>query len=137
MPDTTSEPHTVPLRVALLLAVLEAAVLILVGVTGVVSSALAGGAMLAVNVGVLVVLVLFALLLAAAVRALHQGRRWGRGPVVTWQLLQVAVLVSSFAQLPWWLTIPGIASAIAVTVCLLLPTSLAATSGSGNPDAVL
>ena len=33
-------------------------------------------------------------LLFAAVRALYHGRRWGRGPVVTWQLLVLAIGVS-------------------------------------------
>jgi hypothetical protein len=70
-------------------------------------------------------------LLAAAGRALARGRRWGRGPALTWQLLQGAIGVT---QVP---TSPAVGAALVATAALvvaglLAPSSLAATSASGT-----
>ncbi|UFU05529.1 hypothetical protein [Ruania halotolerans] len=137
VPDSPTGSLPRPLRIALLIAALEAVVLVLVGVFGVVSSLQTGGLMLGTNIGMLVILMLFGAFLVTAVRALHHGRRWGRAPVITWQLIQIAVLISSFSNLPWWLTVPGIAAGIVVTICVVLPASLAATARSGQPDAMM
>lgn len=75
-----------------------------------------------------------AALLAGAARALARGRRWGRGPVMTWQVLQGAV---GFLQLPGmpWFAAALIGSALLVLVGLLAPASIAATARVGNPAA--
>lgn len=75
-------------------AVLEAVALVVLAGWGVVQ--LATG--LQTAVGVVVFLVLFALAVAAALvasaRALWEGRRTGRAPVATWQLLQGATALA-------------------------------------------
>lgn len=75
-----------------------------------------------------------AALLAGAARALARGRRWGRGPVLTWQVLQGAV---GFLQLPGmpWFAGALVGSALVVVVGLLAPASIAATARVGNPAA--
>jgi len=80
------------------------------------------------------VLVMFALLLYAGGRALWRGMRWGRGPVVAWQLLQffTAVTMSDVIGKPAAWAV-GVLSLIAV-VCFLAPASLAATSGTVRPS---
>lgn len=75
-----------------------------------------------------------AALLAGAARALARGRRWARGPVLTWQVLQGAV---GFLQLPGmpWFAGALIGSALMVVVSLLAPASIEATARVGNPAA--
>lgn len=53
-----------------------------------------------------------AAVLAASARALVRGRRTGRSPVVTWQLLQVGVaaaLLQAGSWLGWALVVPSVA----------------------------
>ncbi|HLS73729.1 MAG TPA: hypothetical protein VK046_08160 [Actinomycetaceae bacterium] len=76
-------------------------------------------------------------LLALAVRALHQGRRWGRGPVITWQLLVLAIGISQAGALVWWLAALLIAIPVAVVVGTLVPPSVAWAHRTGPPRAVL
>lgn len=76
-------------------------------------------------------------LLALAVRALHQGRRWGRGPVVTWQLLVLAIGISQAGSLVWWLVVLLIVMPVAVVVGTLLPASVAWANQTSPPRAVL
>src|SRR5690625_1804123 len=80
------------------------------------------------------VLAAFALLLFLGLRALWNGMRWGRGPVVAWQLLQffTAVTMSDVIGKPAAWAV-GVLSLIAV-VCFLAPASLAATSGTVRPS---
>src|SRR5690625_3769159 len=73
-------------------------------------------------------------LLFAAVRALFQGRRWGRGPVVTWQLLVFAIGVSQ-GDLTW-LVVLLVVLPVAVTVGLLVPASVEWTNRPTPPRAV-
>jgi len=78
----------------------------------------------------------FGALLAAALlgcaRALWRGRRWARGPVLTWQVLQGATAVSvlSGEQRPTAFAL--LAVALLGAVLLLLPPVIAATAGSGS-----
>lgn len=76
-------------------------------------------------------------LLALAVRALHQGRRWGRGPVVTWQLLVLAIGISQAETLVWWLVVLLIVMPVAVVVGTLVPASVAWANQTRPPRAVL
>jgi hypothetical protein len=97
-----------------------------------------GGSM---SVGVSLFLVLFVLgvvwVLVVSCRALLAGRRSGRGPVVTWQLLQI---VGSFAAIGsgTGLSVPGgwvtLLIAAAVGVLLMTPSVVAATSATGSEN---
>ena len=89
--------------------------------------------------GATVFLVAFALgiaaLLIAAARALWNGRRWARSPVLTWQLLLIAMSVGWLRTEPTGWAIAVLASAVVVGVGLLLPPVIAATSGRpARPD---
>lgn len=126
-----------PLRIGLVLVLLEAIVLVVLGIAVVASSILDHGALLGTNAGVLLVLVLIGGFLVLAVRGLWQGKRWGRAPVITWQLLQFAVAVTSWGALEWWALLPALVLPVVVSICLLLPESLAATAQHGRPDGVL
>lgn len=130
-------PRGLPLRVGLALVLLEAVALVVLGVASVAGSAMSHGALLGTNAGVLGVLVLIGGFLFLAVRALWQGKRWGRGPVITWQLLQFAVAITSIGTLEWWAIVPAVAIPVVVVVCLLAPGSLAVTDRHGRPDGVL
>lgn len=125
------------LLIALLLVVVELGVL----------AALAGGMVLEVIRGRTIdplftsvtaaVFVALIVLLALAVRALLQGRRWGRGPVVTWQLLVLAIGISQAGVLVWWLAALFIVIPIVVVVGTLVPPSVAWANRTGPPRAVL
>lgn len=81
------------------------------------------------------VILAFALLLFFGGRALWRGMRWGRGPVVAWQLLQffTAVTMSDvIGRGAAWAV--GLLSLLAV-VAFLTPASLAATAGTMQPAA--
>lgn len=125
------------LRVGIVVAFLEAVGLIVVGVAGVLSSIVDDGVMLGTNAGVLIVFALIGGFLLIMMRELWRGNRRGRAPVITWQILQFAVAASSFGAVTGWLLIPAMLLSILVTVCLLLPASLAATSTGRRPDGVL
>src|SRR5690625_5231717 len=97
-----------PLRIGLALVLLEAIVLVVLGIAVVAASILDHGDLLGTNAGVLLVLVLIGGFLVLAVRGLWQGKRWGRAPVITWQLLQFAVAVTSWGALEWWALVPAL-----------------------------
>lgn len=125
-----------PLLLALLLVLVEVGALVALSV-GMLVEVLGGRT---VTTGVTAVLAVIFLglvaLLLVAVRALHQGRRWGRGPVVTWQLLVLAIGVSQAPTLAWWLVVLLIALPVAVTIGLLVPASVEWTNGTTPPRAV-
>lgn len=75
------------------------------------------------------VILLFAGLLFLGLRALWRGMRWGRGPVVAWQLLQffTAVTMSDVIGKPAAWAV-GLVSIFAV-IAILAPGSLQATDG--------
>ncbi|WP_147918246.1 hypothetical protein [Ruania zhangjianzhongii] len=137
MTDEKPASRSAPLLIGLAVVLLEAAVLVVLGIGVVVASLLDHGDMLGTNAGVLAVLILIGGFLLLAVRAMWQGKRWGRGPVITWQLLQFFVAVTSWGALEWWALVPALVLPVIVVVCLLLPASLAATAQHGRPDGVL
>ena len=132
----TGEPRRRPglLLGVCLVVVLEAALLI--GVAGAYLVSIARGASAAP--GTAAGIAGFGALVAAALlgcaRALWRGRRWARGPVLTWQVLQGATAVSvlSGAQRPIALAL--LAVSLLGAVLLLLPPVIAATAGSGGPE---
>jgi len=115
------------LVVACALVLAEAAALLAGAVAGVI--ALVRGA----DPGPVVFLVVLALgaatLLVAAVRGLWAGRRWGRGPVLTAQILVVVTAAT------WWGAGGGLRAlvpivlALVVAVALLSPRVVHVTSG--------
>ncbi len=126
-----------PLLAALVLAGLEAVVLVGAGVWSLVAMVRAGFAAAAVSVALAVVLLLIALLLLTGINALWHGRRWGRGPVLTWQLIQAAAVIGSLGQAPLVVVIGVLVASAAVIVGLLLPSSIAATSRSSSSGTVI
>lgn len=64
--------------------------------------------------------VLVAAVLALAAAGVHRGRRWGRGPIVTWQLLLAAAAVG---VLPPGVAAGLIALGVAVIAMLLAPAT--------------
>lgn len=135
---TTDKPvrPPVPLLLALLLVLVEVGAIVALSV-GMLVEVLAGRSTAPGVTAVLAVIFLgLVAVLLAAVRALHGRRRWGRGPVVTWQLLVLAIGVSQADTLTWWLVALLVVVPVAVTVGLLLPSSVAWTNSTSPPRAV-
>lgn len=140
IPGRPSDPAPVrnpALLVALALAGLEALLLLVAAVWSLVSIVTDADPQALVSVALAVVLVLLALLLAVGVRALWHGRRWGRGPVITWQLLQAAITLGMVGLAPSWLVVVLLAACLVIVVGLLLPASVAATSQTSSSSTVL
>lgn len=115
--------------VACLLVLVQAAVLVGLAV-GFATDLVRGRTEL---VGATLFLVVFTLALAAAlvlaVRALWRGHRWGRAPVLTWQLLLAVMAVGWIgAEATVW-AVAILVSAVVVTVTLLLPRVVTVTTG--------
>lgn len=132
------EPWRLPaLLAALALVGLEVMLLVGAAVWSLVTIATDGRAQVLVSVSLTVFLLLFALLLLAGAHALWNGRRWGRGPVITWQLIQAAIALSAAGSAPGWMISVAVGVAVVVVVGLLLPTSVAATSRTSSSSTVL
>lgn len=88
---------------------------------------------LVVGVGVVVLLLGYAVFLITVARGVMRGQRWSRGAGVATQLLQL-LLAYSFGQgqTLWIGLVLGVAAALAL-VCLLLPASTAAFLDEGSP----
>lgn len=128
-PAPVEEPlRNLPLLIALVVAGLEAVVLVVVAVASVVSMVQDELDGAVVVIALAVVLLLFVALLLVGINALWHGRRWGRGPVLTWQLIQAAIAVGAVGEGPPWAVYPALAASLVVAVGLLLPASVAATS---------
>lgn len=128
-PAPVEEPlRNLPLLIALVVAGLEAVVLVVVAVASVVSMVQDELDGAVVVIALAVVLLLFLALLLVGINALWHGRRWGRGPVLTWQLIQAAIAVGAVGEGPPWAVYPALAASLVVAVGLLLPASVAATS---------
>jgi hypothetical protein len=86
-----------------------------------------------VGIGVSLIMLAYAVLLAAVARAVLRGRRWSRGVAVVSQLI-LLLLGWSFRQPPttWVGVVFGLVSLTAL-VCLLLPASTRAFLGSDAP----
>ncbi|HLV03807.1 hypothetical protein [uncultured Georgenia sp.] len=133
--DKAARPP-VPLLLALLLVLVEAGALVALSV-GMLLEVLSGRTRAPGVTAVLAVIFLsLVAVLLAAVRALHQRRRWGRGPVVTWQLLVLATGVSQAGSREWWVVALLVAVPVAVTAGLLVPPSVAWANSTRPPRAV-
>jgi len=92
------------------------------------------------SVGINLFLAAFAWTLAAvllaAVRGLRDGRRWGRSPVITWQLFQVVIAITWLQAALNPFAIGLLVLALGIVVGLLLPPVVEATTRDARtPDA--
>jgi hypothetical protein len=134
----TEHPATAVARPPLLVVVvaavaLEAALLVGVAVLEA-AAALRGEAAVpgsALALGAMALLVGGFLLLCA--RGLWHGRRWARGPVATWQLLQLAVAVPMVLGPRWALGVPVVAVSLLTGIGLLTRPVVAATTSQADP----
>ncbi|ROR72030.1 hypothetical protein EDD31_0375 [Bogoriella caseilytica] len=78
----------------------------------------------------------FAVLLGAGIRALRAGRRWGRGPLVTWQILQIATAYALLPDIPAAVAGVGVVLAVVTAAGVLWPSSRAYASGVRSDSAV-
>ncbi len=119
-----------------LLVVLEAAVLVGLGIAFALEL-VRGTELASATVFLCVFSLALAGLLLAAARGLRQGRRWARAPVMTWQVL-LAVMAAGWvrAQPTGW-SIAVLVVALGTGVGLVLPPVVRATTGvtgwSGRP----
>lgn len=128
----TSRP--VLLVVACGLVLLEALVLLVAAGGGLVT--LVRGSYAPGVAAFLVVLALgAALLLAAAARGLWAGRRWGRGPVLTAQVLLVVVSATLWSGGAGPRAGLGVLLGVAVAAAVLAPPVVAATARTGQDGA--
>ncbi|MBD5786420.1 hypothetical protein IF650_09525 [Cellulosimicrobium terreum] len=111
-----------PAVVALVAGVgLEIIALTVAGVVVLVELVAGGSSSLGVSLFLVVFSLGVALVLAASLRALLRGQRWGRSPVATWQILQIVVAVSSLQADGGRVALPlGVAIALAVVVLVLM-----------------
>lgn len=129
-PTTSRPPRPALLVVACAVVLVQVAALVAAVVAGLV--ALARGAEAGPALFLVVLALGAAALLAGAVRGLWRGRRWGRGPVLTFQILVVVTAAT------WWGSGGGLPAlvpivlALVVAVSLLTPRVVAATSGGGR-----
>lgn len=135
---TSDRPIRPPaaLLVALLLLLVEVGALLALTVgmlLEVVRGQSTGGAVTAVLAAMFIGL---CAVLVAAGRALYRRHRWGRGPVVTWQLLLLATAVSQADGLEWWVVALLVAFPVAVTAGILVPRSVEWTNSATPPRAV-
>lgn len=88
------------------------------------------------SAGVVLLSLATALLLLAAARALAAGRRWGRAPVLTWQLLQLAVALPAVRADAALIPVALLAASIAGAVGLFLPAVVRHTTADHEPPAL-
>lgn len=120
---TGSASHPVALRLVMGAVALEA---VLLGVAaGAVLVELVGGGSGSVAVSVFLVVFFLgvAAVLLAAARTLWAGRRGGRAPVVTWQILQGLVGITLLSAGPVWAVAGGAALVLVSAAVLLLVMS--------------
>jgi len=128
-----------PLKLALAGVLAEALVFVAAAATFLAGAVAAGIGAQGVGraVPLAVLLVGFAALLGGAARAQWRGMRWGRGPVITWQLLQVVVAVALAPGLSPMLVATVVLLSAAVATGVLWPSSRAYAATTRSPDAVV
>ena len=138
LPEAAEQRSRPPLLViALIVVALQVAGLAVLAIGSLGGLLVVAGAEQVTIVTLAVVLLGLAALVGVAGWGLWQGRRWGRGPVVTWQLLLIAVGASGLGGAEWWTTLLPIVISLLVLLGVLAPASRAATDRRGRPDAVL
>jgi len=110
--------NRLPLVVAALVGV-EAA-LLLAGAAFLVVEALASDRdNLAAGIFLAAIAVVVGVGLAICARGVAGGRRWTRGPVLTWQLLQAGVGMPLSTTKAWWAGVPLLAISVVVGVLIV------------------
>ena len=122
--SATSEqaPEGPTTRLALLVAGLVAieAVLLLAGAAVLTVEAITSDRdNLAAALALDAIVVIIGIGLGACVPAVARGRRWTRGPVLTWQLIQAGVAMPLSTTPAWWVGVPLLAAAIVVGVLIV------------------
>lgn len=120
------------LVLALVLAAVEALLLVVLAGYIVVSTLSGAGSLLGV-VPLFVLPLAVAGGLVFALRGLLRGRRWARAPIITWQLFQVVLLVPALGGALRPGAIAGLLASVVVVVSLLTPAALRATDGGQGP----
>jgi hypothetical protein len=123
-----------PLAAALLGVVLEAAALLGMAVAFLLDVVRGLVLDISTTVAMAVFFIGLALLLLTAGRALWRRRRWGRGPVITWQLLQAVVAVGVAGAIPVYLVALLVLVSAGVIAGVLWPSSRGYTSHTGAPS---
>jgi len=113
--------------------VAEAVALAIVAILSVRALLTADTASTGLSVGVAVLSLAVAALLVAAGRALLSGRRWGRAPVLTWQLLQLAVAVPAVQADLAAVPVALLTGSLVVVVGLFVPAVVRHTAGAAEP----
>lgn len=130
--DRPQRPLPRLLALALVLVLVEAAALTVVALALLARWVRAGLSMAPVELFLLLFSLAVAATLVASVRALHAGRRVGRAPVVTWQLLQGATgatLLGSAAAPVRWAAVMALVMAVTVVVALVTRAGVEYTTG--------
>lgn len=77
------------------------------------------------------------IVLAIVLRQLSRGKRWARGPLVTWQLFQLAVAIPLLQGATPWIGIVLLVLAALVIGGLFTPAVLRLTTERSGPSAAL
>lgn len=77
------------------------------------------------------------IVLAWTLKSLYRGKRWARGPLVTWQLFQLTVAIPVLQGSTPLIGVVLLLLAIIVMVGLFTPSVLAATTDRSGPSAAL
>lgn len=117
---------------------LAAALLVVIGaasaVYGVLELVATRASRAVVGSGAAVILLGYAVLLAAAARGVLRGRRWSRAPAIATQLIQLPIAWSfRGGGTTWFAALLGAVS-LTVIVCLLLPGSTRVFVGEQSPS---
>ncbi|HEX5534915.1 MAG TPA: hypothetical protein VFX33_14340 [Actinomycetales bacterium] len=128
--------RSTPLRAVVAAVLLEALVLVGVAVFFVVEIFVAQPADAVAAAVIAVLALLLGGFLGLCARALWRGNRWGRSPVITWQLLMVLGVVPSLMGERWYVAAPLLALCLVAGGGLLLPAVVKETTRSGEPPAL-
>lgn len=124
----------VTLSIALLLVVVEAGALLALSGALAVEAVRDWSAFPASALGMIVAFAGFAVLLLVSAWAVLRRRRWGRSPLITWQVLVAAIAGSQADLLGWAWSVLVVVVAVAVGAALLSPGARRWTDGFHGTD---
>lgn len=126
----------VPLLAVVIAVLVEAALLVAVGVFFLVELVVAEPTSTASALAIAALALLLGGCLGLCARGLRAGRRWARAPVMTWQLLLLLAVVPTLLHDRGWAAAGITALSLVTAVGLLLPSVVAATTERGDPPVV-
>lgn len=124
--------HRWPLQVALMLCLIETIVFTYLGVQTIVLAVRGDDQWTAAGVQSGVMILVVTALVTLGALQLVRGRRSGRAPVVTFQVLLVVVTLALRQVLAPWLIVTNVFLGLVIAVGVLLPSSLATTGTTRN-----